>query len=472
MTTQKTQLLVLGGGPGGYAAAFRAADLGIAVTLVDTEPNPGGVCLYKGCIPSKALLHIAKVISEAKETESFGVKFGSPQIDLETLRQWKSSVVSKLTTGLGQLAKQRKVTFIQGRGNFVKPQKVRVIASDGSEVIIEFEQCIIATGSYPIQLPNWPIESKRLWNSTSALELREIPKSLLVIGGGYIGLELGSVYAALGSEVTVVEMADNFIPGADTDLVNPLRKRLEGQFHKVLLKTKVLSLKDLGHGMEVELEGPEGTLKQVYDVVLGSIGRKPNTSGLGLKEVHVDLNTKGFIVVNNQRKTSSPNIFAIGDVAGDPMLAHKATHEGCVAAEVIAGHNVFFDPQAIPAVVFTDPEVAWCGLTETQAKKEGRSVSIVRFPWAANGRSLTLGRSEGVTKLIVDSQTERILGVGLCGPGAGDMISEGVLAIEFGAIAKDLALTIHPHPTLSETVMECAEVFYNKSVHLYRPARK
>ena len=472
MATRSTQLAVIGGGPGGYAAAFLAADMGMEVTLVDLAPNPGGVCLYRGCIPSKALLHIAKLLTETRHATEWGITFGEPQIDLDKLRGWKEGVVKGLTDGLGQLSARRKVTSIQGRANFQNATTLVIQNSDREEETLQFTHAIVATGSRPAALPGIHLESPRLLNSTSALELQDIPPRLLVIGGGYIGLELGSVYAALGSQVTVVEMTDGLLPGADRDLVRFVAKPLESRFEAIMLKTKVTDVAEVADGLQVSLEGPDGALEpQVYDKVLVSIGRRPNASGLGLQNTGVVINERGFIEVNEQMRTAEASIYAIGDVVGEPMLAHKASHEGRCAVEAIAGHRVAFEPQAIPAVVFTDPELAWCGLTETQARRDNRNVEIARFPWAASGRAMTMGSGDGLTKLLIDPETERILGVGLAGSGAGELIAEGVLAIEMGTLASDLKLSIHPHPTLSETMMEAAEVFFGQSTHLYRPAR-
>ena len=449
-TTQSAQLVVLGAGPGGYAAAFLAADLGMEVVLVDLEPNPGGVCLYRGCIPSKALLHVAKLITESREAANWGVHFEPPRVDLPRLRAWKDEVVGKLTGGLGQLAKRRKIEYVQGRGHFEGPNTLALGGDDGSR--ITFQHAVLATGSRAATLPG--IEAGgRIMNSSGALKLEDIPETLLIVGGGYIGLELGSVYAALGSRVTVVELTGGLLPGADTDLVRPLARRLESAFEAIHLNTKVTSMKDTGSGVRVTLEG-EGVKnpEQTFDRVLVSVGRKPNSANLGLENTRVEVTPQGFVQVDRQLRTAEPSIFAIGDVVGQPMLAHKASHEGRTAVQVIAGRNVEFAPAAIPAVVFTDPEIAWCGLTETEAKASGRKVEIARFPWAASGRATTLDRSDGVSKLLVDPETERILGVGLCGPGAGELIAEGVLAIEMGATVEDLDLTIHPHPTLSETL--------------------
>ncbi len=468
-----TQLVVIGGGPGGYAAAFHAADLGMQVTLVDMEPNPGGVCLYRGCIPSKALLHVAKVASEAKHASHWGLTYAEPTIDLDKLRGYKDSVVEKLTGGLGQLSKQRKITFLQGKASFVDAKNLSIALTAGGTQDLAFEHAIIATGSYPTRIPGLDIKSDRLMDSTGALDLPDIPKSLLVVGGGYIGLELGSVYAALGTKVTVVEMTDGLLPGADRDLVTFLARRLETTLDKILLKTKVTGMKETKKGITVSMELPEGkTSEETYDRVLVSIGRRPNSAIPGLDKTGVTVNEKGFIPVDSAMRTNVAGISAIGDVVGEPMLAHKASHEARVAVEAILGHKVAFEPQAIPAVVFTDPEVAWCGLTESDAKKQGRTVAVAKFPWAALGRAIAIDRPDGMTKLLIDPETERILGVGIVGAGAGELIAEGVLAVEMAALASDLKLSIHPHPTMSETLMEAAEVFFGHSTHVYRPKKK
>jgi dihydrolipoamide dehydrogenase len=470
----KLRVAVVGGGPGGYAAAFLAADLGLHVTLIDPEVNPGGVCLYRGCIPSKALLHVAKLIEESQQSANWGIEFPAPKIDLTRLRTWKEGVVKKLTGGLGLLSKQRHVEYIQGRAAFENSTTLRITKNDSTEVVLNFDRIIIATGSRPVIVPSLKLDTPRLMDSTGALNLEEIPGRLLVVGGGYIGLELGSVYAALGTRVTVVEMLPGILPGADRDLVLPLHKRLEKMFEAILLNTTVASLKDEGSGIRAKFEGAslqDKDREKVFDRVLVSVGRKPNSEIPGLDTTQVQVNPRGFIEVNKQLQTADPFIYAIGDVVGEPMLAHKASHEGRVAAEAIAGHKVAFEPNAIPAVVFTDPEVAWCGLTETQAEKENREIKVAKFPWGASGRAVTIDRPDGMTKLIVDPRTERVLGVGIVGAGAGELIAEGVLAIEMGALASDVAMTIHPHPTLSETVMESAEVFYGTSTHIYRPKR-
>lgn len=471
--SEKINLAVIGGGPGGYAAAFLAADLGMNVTLIDLEKNPGGVCLFRGCIPSKALLHVAKLISEAEEAENIGVRFGKPEINLDKLRGWKTDVVNKLTGGLGVLSKQRKINFIQGRASFLSSSTIKIDKADGATEELSFDKIIIATGSIVASIPSLNIKSKRLLNSRTALDLPAIPKSLLVIGGGYIGLELGSVYKALGSKVSVVEMLDSLLPGADRDLVAHLSKRIKGSFENVLLKSKVAEMSETKNGLKVKIEKNDGEIiDDEYEYVLMAVGRKPDTTALGLENTNVEVDEKGWIKVNNQLQTVDKNIYAIGDIVGEPMLAHKASHEGRVAVEAIAGHKVAFEPNAIPAVVFTDPEIAWAGLTELEAKQKKINVEITKFPWAASGRATTLNRSDGVTKLIIEPGTERILGVGICGPGAGELIAEGVLAIEMAANVTDLKLTIHPHPTLSETLMEAAEVFFGQSTHIYRPKKK
>jgi dihydrolipoamide dehydrogenase len=470
--TSNLSIAVVGGGPGGYAAAFLAADLGMNVTLIDPETNPGGVCLYRGCIPSKALLHVAKLLEESQQAKNWGIDFAAPKIDVARLRSWKETVVKKLTGGLGQLSKQRKVQYVQGRAAFENSTTLRVAKSSGEEESLSFDRIILATGSRPAIVPTLKLDSPRMMDSTGALNLEDIPGSLLVVGGGYIGLELGSVYGALGTRVTVVEMLPGLLPGADRDLVVPLHKRLAKMFDTILLNTTVASIKDEGHGIRASFEGPEvKEPEKVFDRVLVSVGRKPNSEIPGLEKTGVKIGERGFIEVNKQLQTDDPSIYAIGDVIGEPMLAHKASHEGRTAVEAIAGHKVAFEPNAIPAVVFTDPEVAWCGLTETQAEKEGHEITVAKFPRAASGRAVTLDRPDGLTKLIVDPKTERVLGVGIVGVGAGELIAEGVLAIEMGALASDIALSIHPHPTLSETLMESAEVFFGTSTHVYRPKR-
>jgi dihydrolipoamide dehydrogenase len=464
----ESELIVVGAGPGGYAAAFQAADLGLKVTLIDAAEKPGGTCLYVGCIPSKTLLHVAKLISEAEEAAPWGVQFGKPKIDLNTLRAQEFRVTETLGKNLAELCKRRNVEYVRGRATFEDSQTLKM--QDGSRR--RFKKCILAVGSSPARPPALNLESPRVMDSTGALKLEEVPKSFLVVGGGYIGLELGCVYAALGSAVTVVELTDGLLPGVDRDLVRPLQARLEKQFKKIYLNTKVLKLTDSGDGIRATLEGEGLTEKEpVFGRVLVAVGRRPNSRGLGLENTRVQVDEQGFVRVDAQLRTSDENIFAIGDVAGEPMLAHKATHEGKVAAEVIAGERVAFDSRAIPAVVFTDPEIAWCGLTEAEARKQGREVKSLRFPWGASGRAMTLGRQEGLTKILVEPETERVLGVGIVGYGAGELIAEGVLAVEMASTARDLSLAIHPHPTLSETVGEAAESLYGSTTHLYRPRK-
>jgi dihydrolipoamide dehydrogenase len=468
------QLVVIGAGPGGYAAAFLAADLGLSVALVDPEVNPGGVCVYRGCIPSKTLLHVAKLLTESRHAKAWGVEFAEPRIDLAKLRGFKDNVVKRLTGGTGQLVKVRKVQYVQGLAEILDPHTIKVKTTAGGEETIRFDHAILATGSTPVVPPSLKIDDPRVMDSTGALDLPDIPKSLLVVGGGYIGLELGSVYAALGSAVTVVEMTAGLLPGADRDLVDILARRVNESMKAVWLNTRVVQMKAGPKGIAVTFEGDgvkDGAKEQTFDRVLVAVGRRPNSRIPGLDRTRVAVNERGFISVDNQMRTDEPSIFAIGDVVGEPMLAHKASHEGRVAVEVIAGENVFFDARAIPAVVFTDPEIAWCGLTEAQAVKEGRAVSIAKFPWAASGRAITIDRVDGLTKLILDPETGRILGVGLVGAGAGELIAEGVLAIEMGANATDLKLTIHAHPTLSETMMESAEVFFGQATHVFRPKK-
>ena len=469
----QTQLVVIGAGPGGYAAAFYAADRGMQVTLVDPEKNPGGVCVYRGCIPSKALLHVADVITESAHAADFGVTFAKPAIDLDKLRDFKNKVVGQLTAGAGQVRNLRKIQHLQGMAAFRDARTLDVTKVDGTKETLTFEHCIIATGSVPTKIPGLSLDSPRLMDSTGALDLPDVPGSLLVVGGGYIGLELGTVYAALGSKVTVVEMTAGLLPGADRDLVNILAKRITQICEAVWLSTKVTKIAQGGkEQLLVSFEGEGFTGEKAFDRVLVSIGRRPNSAIPGLDKVRVEVDTRGFIVTDKSRRTGEPTIYAIGDVAGEPMLAHKAAHEGRAAVDAIAGdRNVEFAPAAIPAVVFTDPEIAWAGLTETEAEKQGIKVTVERFPWGASGRAISLGRTDGVTKLVIHAESQRVLGVGICGPGAGELISEGVLAVEMGATAQDMAMTIHPHPTLSETVMEAAEVFFGHATHVYRPKR-
>lgn len=464
------KVLVLGAGPGGYTAAFRAADLGLEVTLVERWPVLGGVCLNVGCIPSKALLHAARVVDEAEAMAGHGISFGPPQIDLDRLRSWKSSVVGKLTGGLSGLARQRKVTIIRGDGRFVAPRVLEVTGEDGTQRI-GFDHCIIAAGSEPMRLPFVP-DDPRVMDSTGALELQDIPQRLLVIGGGIIGLEMGCVYDALGSKVSVVELMDQLMPGADLDLVKPLEKRLRKRYEQILLGVKVEAVEALPEGLRVTFSGTDAPTPQIYDRVLVAVGRRPNGSGIGVESAGLSVDPRGFLIVDRQMRTAQPHIFAIGDIVGPPMLAHKATHEGKVAAEVIAGEKRAFDARAIPMVAYTDPEVAWVGLTESEAKAKGIAYQKGSFPWAASGRSLAQGRDEGLTKLLFDPQTHRVLGGGIVGSSAGELIGEVALAIEMGADAADIGLTIHPHPTLSESVAMSAEAFEGTLTDLYLPKRK
>lgn len=462
---------VIGAGPGGYAAAFYAADLGLKVTLIDNEKNPGGVCLYRGCIPSKALLHVAKVLDESKHAMAWGIEFGAPKIDVDKLRDFKNRVVEKLTSGTGQVSKFRKVNYIQGWASIVDPKTIKVKKAGGVEETVAVDYMILATGSLPTKITSLSINSPRVLDSTTALDLPEIPKTMLVIGGGYIGLELGSVYAALGTKVSVVEMTPGLLPGADRDLVKFLSQRIEKIYDKVMVSTKVTTMRAVNNQVTVTFEGEGAPKEATYDYVLVSIGRRPNATIDGLNKTRVKVDAKGFIETDKQRRTAEPSIFAIGDVAGEPMLAHKASHEARVAVEAIEGQKAVFEPAAIPAVVFTDPEIAWAGLTEADAEKQGIKVDVAKFPWPASGRAIAIDRVDGLTKLLIDPETERILGVGIVGSGAGELIAEGVLAIEMGATASDLKLSIHPHPTLTETLMEAAEVFFGQATHVYKPKK-
>jgi dihydrolipoamide dehydrogenase len=465
-------VLVLGAGPGGYSAAFRAADLGKSVVLVDSSPTLGGVCLNIGCIPSKALLHAARVIAETREMAEHGLTFGEPSVDLDKLREWKEGVVRRLTNGVAGLAKQRKVKVVTGQGSFASPNHLEVTADDRSRTMVGFEQAIIACGSEPVTLPFIPHEDERVIDSTGALELARVPEHLLVVGGGIIGLEMATVYSELGAKVTIVELLDQLIPGADKDVVAPLFKRVSKKYEAVYLTTKVTSVEARDEGLVVHFEGAKAPDTATFDQVLVAVGRRPNGRAIGAERAGVAVDERGFINVDKQQRTNVPHIFAIGDVVGQPMLAHKATHEGHVAAEVAAGKPSYFDVRGIPSVAYTDPEVAWVGVTETEAKAAGVKYGKGSFPWAANGRSLSLARDEGMTKLLFDETTHRLIGAAAVGPNAGELIAETALAVEMGADAADVALTVHPHPTLSETVGMSAEAFEGTITDLYLPRRR
>ena len=465
MAESRYDVAVIGGGPGGYAAAFQAADLGLRTVVIEQDPQLGGVCLLRGCIPSKALLHAARLITEAEEAQSWGITFDKPKLDLEALRRRMQAIVGKLTKGVQTLAASRKVEVIHARATF-KNATTLSLSGKGEQRDLSFAHAILATGSRPAIPASLKVDDPRVMDSTGALELPDVPGRLLVIGGGYIGLEMGTVYQALGSEVTVVEALPHLLNGADPDLVRPLQLRMQRRFKAIRLNTKVEKLDARKDGISVTSTSPDGNTTELFDRVLVAVGRKPNTEKLGLEQTKIALSSKGFIQVDTQMRTAEQTIFAIGDVVGEPMLAHKASHEGLVAARVIAGQQAAFDA-TIPAVIFTDPEIAWCGLTEEAAKTSGQQVTIARFPWAASGRATTLGRNDGLTKLVLDAESGRVLGVGICGVGAGELIAEGVLAIEMGAMAEDVAASIHPHPTLSETVMEAAETFHGQATHLF-----
>ncbi len=471
---RRPRVAVIGAGPGGYPAAFRAADLGFDVTLIDPEANPGGACLYRGCIPSKTLLHVAALLDESERAADWGVRFQRPEVDLDALRGWKDRVIARMTAGLGQLVRARNVRFVRGRARFADAHTLHVDTGDGADPApIAFDYAVVATGSQPAAPPGLAADGARVMDSTSALALADVPSSLLVVGGGYIGLELGSVFAALGSRVTLVEMASGLLPGADRDLVRPLAQRLAGAFEEILLNTRVQTLRVEDDGVRVRLAGARlDDPARTFDRVLTAVGRRPTSDGLDLDKAGVECDARGFVQVDAQRRTTAPHIFAVGDVAGEPMLAHKATHEAHTAAAAMAGQPAVYEPHAVPAVVFTDPEIAWCGLTETQARDQRIPHQVARFPWAASGRATTLGRTDGLSKLVLEPRTDRVLGVGITGAGAGELIAEGVLAVEMGARAEDLRLSMHPHPTTSETLMEAAEVLYGASAHFLTNARR
>ena len=464
-------ILVIGSGPGGYAAAFRAADLGRKVIIVDKDPTLGGVCLNRGCIPSKTLLHIARVLEETESLKKMGVSFTKPQIDINTVRNWKNKIINQLSGGIAQMAKARKVDTIEGVATFISDKEIQVESKSGKEKIT-FDHCIIAAGSSSSIIPGIPSDNKNILTSKTALDLEKIPRNLLIIGGGYIGLEMGTVFNALGANVSIAEFLPNLLPGADPDLVKPLSRKLKKHFDEIYLSTKIVDVKpSKPSGLIVTMDKDGEITTKKFEQVLVSIGRKPNTKNIGLQNTTVKINSKGFIEVDKQQKTNVKNIYAIGDIAGDPMLAHKATHEGKVAAEVICGLPAAFDAKAIPAVIFTDPEIAWVGITESEAKEKSIPYEKGEFPWAASGKSLAIGRNEGKTKIIFDPVTKRTIGVGIVGPNAGDLISEGALAIEMGADAEDISLTVHPHPTLSETFANAAEVFEGTVTDLYIPKK-
>jgi len=466
------EVVVLGAGPGGYTAAFRAADLGKQVVLIEKHTTLGGVCLNVGCIPSKALLHVAKVICEADEVSHHGVTFAKPKIDIDKIRNWKESVIGKLTGGLAGLAKQRKVQVVQGVAKFTSPNSLTVQTAEG-EKVVTFDHCIVAAGSSVARIPGFPYEDERIIDSTGALALKDVPKRMLVIGGGIIGLEMATVYDALGAKISVVELMDQLMPGADKDMVKPLHTRIAKRYEAIMLKTKVTRIEAKKEGLLVTFEGDQApTEPQLYDKVLMAVGRRPNGREIDAEKAGLIVNERGFIPVDKQMRTNVNHIFAIGDIVGDPMLAHKAVHEGKVAAEVIAGHKAFFEPLTIPSVAYTDPEVAWMGLTETQAKAQGIEYEKASFPWAASGRALSIAREEGVTKMLLDPGSRRILGLGIVGVNAGELIAEGVLALEMGADMEDIGLTIHPHPTLSETLCFAAEMAEGTITDLYAPKKK
>ena len=465
-----TKLLIIGAGPGGYTAAFLAADLGLDVTLVDNEINPGGTCLYKGCIPYKSLLHCAKTLNDSKDSADIGISFADPKIDLDKINNWKNSVVERLTSGLGQLVKARNINYIQGKASFINSNSAEIICNDNSKQTINFKNAIIATGSSPISIDSFP-KSDRILDSSRFVNLESIPKSLLILGGGVIGLEAGTIYSALGSEVSVVEMMPNILPGVDRDLSNILNKNLKSSFKDLFTNTKVTSLEENKSDLSVTFEdNKQKTWSQNFDKVLVSIGRRPNSKRLGLEKTDVSIDEKGFIQINDNKQTSSSNIYAIGDIVGQPMLAHKASHDGKIAVKNILGQNDNIS-STIPSVVYTSPEIATCGINEVQAKEDGKNITVVKFPWAASGRALTTNKTDGITKLIIDQKTQKILGAGIAGENAGELIAECTIAIEKGLTVSDLKNVVHPHPTFSETIMEASEIFFGQATHIYRPQK-
>jgi dihydrolipoamide dehydrogenase len=466
------KLVIIGAGPGGYAAAFRAADLGMPVTLIDPRENPGGVCLYEGCIPTKALLHASRLVKEARLGSEIGISFKSLTIENEKVKKWKDRVVKEMTDGLGQLARRRKINYIQGKAKFTGSDELEItMEKEGKKQKISFEHAIISTGSRPVKLPGIEVPEKFLMNSDQALQIDRVPSELLVIGAGYIGLEMSTIYHMLGSAISLVELQSQILPGTDPDLVKIFEKENREIFSEILLKSKVTGVSEKNGSVEVRINTPDKEITRTFDKILVAIGREPVTNNLGLENTGVKLDKQNFIRVDEKRRTDDKHIYAIGDVTGEPLLAHKASHEGIVAAEVICGEKTAYEPNAVPAVIYTDPEIAWAGMTEDEARKNNYDVAVSKFPWGASGRAKTLQTTNGLTKLVIDKKTERVLGVAIAGKNAGELIGEGVLSVEMAALASDLSYTIHPHPTLSETVMEAAEAFYGRSIHMYKPAR-
>ncbi|MCG6187101.1 dihydrolipoyl dehydrogenase [Maribellus maritimus] len=467
-TSEKHKLVIIGAGPGGYRAAFMAADLGLDVTLIDSEVNPGGVCLYRGCIPTKALLHLARIKADAEHAGDLGIHFDKVRVNTEEVGKWKTGVVKKLTGGLGQLVKARKINYVRGKATFLDSETIQIETNEGDKKEITFENAIVATGAKPIELPGIDMSNPKIMHSAQSLELKDIPNKMLVVGGGYIGLEMAVIYKSLGTEITVVELTDDLMPGMDKDLVHEFKKVNKNTFKEILPETKLKTLREKGEAIEADFEdAKKKKFSKTYDKVLVSVGQNPNSRNIGLENTSVGTDEKGFIKVNKRMQTTQKNIYAIGDVAGPPLLAHKASYEGKVAAEVIAGKKSANDAKAIPAVIYTEPEIAVCGLSEKEAKEKGISYKVVKFPWPASGRAIAMNEKSGFTKLLVNPDNERILGAGIVGRNAGDMIAEIALAIEMAATAEDVALTIHPHPTLSETIMEAAEMFYGHPAHTF-----